>query len=742
MLSRLSAAIVALGVAISAPAQLDRPNPDAQRVLRSAVALWEMNGLGDSGQGTAQPLRPIAAVRESIRLEAAERSASFDVGGDGVVSALEPGAFIAGQPTSGKVNLTGEAFTFLVRIKKTGGTWNTTLFSKHGGHNKLQYNLFAFEGSNGSLDLGLEAGTESGFAKASASIRSHHAEGWLDLLGRYDGRHLELFVNGEREARVPLTGRLRPPSGAPLVVAGEWNGRTAARRLTGLVDHAALWDRALSDEEVDLVTNRWGGPLGSEPYRPALRFTPERNWINDPNGMMYVDGTWHLFYQYNPFGQRWGNIGWGHATSNDLINWTHMPVAIPEEDGVMSFSGSAVHDVHNTSGFGTNGKGPLVAIYTGHNPSTQRQDQRLAYSNDGGVTWTKYADNPVIDLDARHHRDPKVFWHDETSRWIMVVSVATSYKVQFWGSDDLKSWELLSEFGPAGASEVPNWECPELFELPVENRPGESRWVLQIDIGANGPVGGSAGQYFVGHFDGTRFVNENPPETTLWVDYGADFYAAQSFTGVPGRRVWLAWMNDWRYANDIPTYPWRGAMTLPREVGLRETPAGIRLFQRPAAEIDRAFATTLASLEDAVVTPKSDPLDGMGIRADVARVRVTFEVPDRHDRFGVRVFEGVQEHTTVGYDLRLRELFVDRRNSGEVDFHEGFAQHHAAPMAIGEDGTVTLDIIIDRSSVEVFGQQGEAVISDQVFPSPKSRSISLFSERGPVTIRSMEILGR
>ena len=288
-------------------------------------------------------------------------------------------------------------------------------------------------------------------------------------------------------------------------------------------------------------------------------------------------------------------MSWGHAVSPDLLHWKHLPVALREEDGIMIFSGSVVVDPENTSGLCGRpraGTSCLVAIYTGH--GLGKQTQNLAFSTDRGRTWTKYAGNPVLDLGLKDFRDPKVFWHEPTRRWVMVTVLADQHKVRFFGSPDLKRWEALSDFGPAGATGGV-WECPDLFPLAVEGAAGESRWVLDVDINPGGPAGGSGGQYFVGHFDGRTFVNDNPPDTTLWVDYGKDFYATLSFSGIPardGRRIWMGWMSNWLYANVEPTAPWRGVQSVPRVLSLTRRPEGIRLAQAPVAEL-RALRATL-----------------------------------------------------------------------------------------------------------------------------------------------------
>ncbi len=247
----------------------------------------------------------------------------------------------------------------------------------------------------------------------------------------------------------------------------------------------------------------------TERYRPQFHFSPAENWMNDPNGLVYYDGEYHLFYQYNPFGDTWGHMSWGHAVSRDLVRWEERPVALAEADSVMIFSGSAVVDWNNTSGFGTEGEPPLVAVYTGHHVSGRNQAQYLAYSTDAGRTWAKYTGNPVLDVGMKDFRDPKVFWYEPEEKWVMVVARSLDYRVSFYGSDDLKAWTHLSDFGPAAATGG-IWECPDLFELPVDGDPDDTRWVLIVNLNPGGPAGGSAGQYFLGHFDGTAFVPDAP----------------------------------------------------------------------------------------------------------------------------------------------------------------------------------------------------------------------------------------
>ena len=443
-----------------------------------------------------------------------------------------------------------------------------------------------------------------------------------------------------------------------------------------------------------------------EALRPRFHFTPARNFMNDPNGLVFYKGEYHLFYQHNPFGQAWGHMSWGHAVSRDMLHWEHLPVALREEDGVMIFSGSAVVDWNNTSGFCQpvgEDRSCLVAIYTGHGPG--KQTQNLAFSNDRGRTWTKYASNPVVDLGLEDFRDPKVFWHAPTSRWVMVTVLADQHKVRFFASPDLKRWQMLSDFGPAGATGGV-WECPDLFALPVDGKPDEIRWVLDVDINPGGVAGGSGGQYFIGSFDGTRFVNENPPATTLWADYGKDFYASLSFSDIPpadGRRIWMAWISNWQYANEEPTVIWRGAQSVPRELALRRLPDGIRLVQQPVAEL-RSLRTSPdpIAVVDSMALPES------------AEIELEFE-RGSWNQAGIRLSNRAGEEVIVGVTSNPAEVFVDRRKSRLTPMHREYPGRHAGPVR-WRDGRLSLRVLFDRSVVEVFANDGETVVTDRVFP--------------------------
>ncbi|MBC7772892.1 MAG: glycoside hydrolase family 32 protein, partial [Pyrinomonadaceae bacterium] len=416
------------------------------------------------------------------------------------------------------------------------------------------------------------------------------------------------------------------------------------------------------------------------------------------------------------------------------------PVALTEENGVMIFSGTAVFDQANTSALGTPDQPPLIAAYTGHEEKARRQHQNIASSIDLGRTWTKFAGNPVLDLQVAEFRDPKVFWHEPTRRWIMVVALAADRKALFYSSPDLKAWTKLSEFGPQGRTGVPNWECPDLFELAVENDPAETRWVLVINVGGNGPQGGSGCQYFIGRFDGATFTNDNPAQQVLWLDQGPDFYAFQSYQDAPDhRRIGLAWMTSTHYAGGQPTSPWRGSMTIPRELTLRRTPHGLRLAQTPIAGLAnflKSRGATPTMLNDQPLPPGVTPLQAA---ASVAIITAEFE-PGDAERFGLRVRQGDTEFTDIGYDVKQHELYIDRRRAGASGFNPGFAARHAAATPLDADGHVRLTIVVDQQSVEAFGNNGLTAITSLVFPGGDSSRMSLFAEAGTAKLVKLDIL--
>jgi fructan beta-fructosidase len=475
---------------------------------------------------------------------------------------------------------------------------------------------------------------------------------------------------------------------------------------------------------------------GPDSGRPVYHFTPPANFINDPNGLVFVAGEYHLFYQHNPQGDRWGHMSWGHAVSRDLVHWEHLPVALGEDAGIMIFSGSAVFDRGNSSGFGRAGNAPMVAIYTGD--GLGKQTQNLAWSLDHGRSWTKYAKNPVVDLHSNAFRDPKVFWHAATNRWIMATVMADLRKVRLWSSSDLKAWQQEGDFGPAGATKGV-WECPELFEVPIAGTSDrKTRWVLKVDVNDGAVAGGSGGQYFVGRFDGKAFVPDRPEEGPLWIDHGKDFYACQSWNDAPAGAgpIWLAWMNNWQYANDIPTAPWRGAMTIPRVVTLSETAKGLRLAQTPVHTLMRIRGPH-QRIENREIPLGDSRLRGPGLEGTALEIIAEFELGESAS-VGLKVRQGGEEETVIGIDHKAGTVFVDRTHSGATGFSPHFSGRHAGRMDIDGGGRVRLHVFVDVTSVEVFADGGRLVITDQVFPGAGSRGVSLFATGGSARLLSLD----
>jgi fructan beta-fructosidase len=493
---------------------------------------------------------------------------------------------------------------------------------------------------------------------------------------------------------------------------------------------------------------------GPEQYRPAIHYTPRKNWINDPNGLLHHNGLFHLFYQYNPHSNVHANMSWGHASSTDLLNWEEHPVAIPCDEDEQIFSGSAVYDIHNSSGLGTSDNPPLVAIYTSAytdaSPLAGRQAQSLAYSLDGGTTWTKYRANPVLDRGSANFRDPKVFrhTHGEHSYWVMVAVEAEAHTVELYRSANLTDWTHLSSFGPANATGGV-WECPDLFELPVDGDTRTTRWVLVVNLNPGGIAGGSGAQYFIGNFDGTNFTPENiitdnhdAGQDSLgeygWLDWGRDYYAAVSYNDAPdGRRIMTGWMNNWDYAADVPHGPWRGAMTLPREINLTRHQDLIRPSQRVVPQIDDAFD---AGETFSIGAPAL--LDGIQFLTNhdteaPQRIDAVF-TPGNANDVGLVVRGGNGHGTRIGYNTTTGRLYIDRTKSGDVAFNPLFPSIETVPVAL-VNGTLALRIYLDRSSVEVFTADGLATITDQIFPAKAAKELSAYAHGGTASLDNLTI---
>lgn len=459
--------------------------------------------------------------------------------------------------------------------------------------------------------------------------------------------------------------------------------------------------------------------------RPCYHFTPPTNWMNDPNGLVYHAGEYHLFYQHHPDSLVWGPMHWGHAVSPDLVQWRQLPIALyPDEQG-MIFSGSAVVEGPNTT---------LVAIFTHHGPDSESQS--LAYSSDNGRTWQKHPDNPVLRApeNIRDFRDPKVFWYGgDDGHWVMALAAGKA--IYFYTSPDLREWQASGMFGPGYGAMGGVWETPDLFPLPVDGGP-EIRWVLTVSVGDGGPAGGSGTQQFVGQFDGRTFTPDNPPTTILWADFGPDYYAPQSWNNEPhGRRLMIAWLSNWQYALLTPATTWRGMFSLPRELSLTRTEEGIRLRQRPLP----ALATLRGQhhyWQDVTITPGDNLLAALS--GDSLEIEAEFALTAPTGCFGICVCVGENEQTRIGYDRQQDRLFLDRTHSGQTDFHDQFARVYTAAIAPVLD-SLRLHIFVDRYSVEVFANDGLVVLSATIFPSEQSRGLALFTVGGPTHLRSLDI---
>ncbi|QMW03855.1 glycoside hydrolase family 32 protein [Spirosoma foliorum] len=466
-------------------------------------------------------------------------------------------------------------------------------------------------------------------------------------------------------------------------------------------------------------------PMKSDRYRPQFHFTPKAHWMNDPNGMVYYKGTYHLFFQYYPKATVWGPMHWGHATSKDMVHWKEQPIALYPDSLGYIFSGSAVVDVNNTSGFGKNGQVPLVAIFTHHNPKLEKQkpdqveSQSLAYSLDEGKTWTKYAGNPVLpNPGITDFRDPKVRWYEAQKKWIMTL--ATKDHITFYSSPNLKAWTKESEFGIDAGAHGGVWECPDLIPL---NHNGKTVWVLIVNINPGGPNGGSAAQYFVGDFDGKNFKAYS--KETKWMDYGTDNYAGVTFSNTGNRTILMGWMSNWQYATVVPTAAWRSANTIPRELGLKEVGKELFLTSKPIKELDelneQRFSLKNQSVKNSYdLTAKSKNATGL-FKLEVTTQNIT--------DFSIVLANEQGNEVVIGYDKRANQYYIDRSHSGKVDVEKGFAKRHSAPR-FSTDQVMSLTILADVASVELFADNGLTVMTDIFFPDKPLNQLFIKSTTG------------
>ncbi len=458
----------------------------------------------------------------------------------------------------------------------------------------------------------------------------------------------------------------------------------------------------------------------SEPYRPGFHFSPEERWMNDPNGMVYQNGVYHLFYQYHPDSTVWGPMHWGHATSKDLLHWQHKPIALYPDGHGFIFSGSAVVDQRNSSGFGTDENPPLVAVFTYHDAEkkasgeTGFETQGLAYSLDNGNTWTKYKGNPVVkDDSATDFRDPKVFWYEPDQKWVM--SLVAGDHAEFYGSKNLREWELLGEFGKEKGAHGGVWECPDLFQLKVDGA-NEEKWVLLISINPGAPNGGSGTQYFIGDFDGRTFTTDQTEDR--WIDWGTDNYAGVTFSNAPNDEIlFMGWMSNWQYANETPTSAWRGAMTLPRKLTLRKIGDGYSLFNNPIENIDELVSEG-SRKELSIPAGGTQKVSTDSLMS--SQIRFTTTSKEFQLKFGN------EAHEQLVLIMDGDQFTLNRSQSGKTGFQEDFGKGiQQMPVPHLPDGEYEVRILMDRSSVEIFINKGQYVMTAQIFPNKNYRSLEV-----------------
>jgi fructan beta-fructosidase len=488
-----------------------------------------------------------------------------------------------------------------------------------------------------------------------------------------------------------------------------------------------------------------------EPYRPQFHFSPAKNWMNDPNGLVYYEGEYHLFYQYHPYSNVWGPMHWGHAVSKDLVHWQHLPIALePDKLGTI-FSGSAAIDWKNTSGFGKNGVPPMVAMFTYHDAEGEKkgrddfQTQGIAYSLDKGRTWTKYAGNPVLpNAGVRDFRDPKIRWDAERAQWLVVL--AAQQQLKLYTSPDLKNWTWIQDFGAEWGNHRGVWECPDFFPMKIDGSE-ETKWVLLENFNPGMPNGGSGCQYFIGDFDGKKFVLDEDFRygvangRAIYLDHGRDNYAGVTWSDVPaqdGRRLLIGWMSNWDYATKVPTDAWRSANTLPRQLTLRNTAFGLRLFTHPIKELEK--------LREGGQVLRPEKLRPGPVVNNFApsqmELILEFELPARGEAdFGLELLNAQGERYRLGYSSRINSFYSDRRQAGQTLFTDNFAKdRHYAPRP-DNARKMTWHVFFDHASMEIFADDGRTVMTEIFFPSTPFSAIHWFVNEGEVQLKSGQVYG-
>lgn len=516
--------------------------------------------------------------------------------------------------------------------------------------------------------------------------------------------------------------RERVDSYVPFALSA-YKGQHISIEIQGVPETALCWKELKLSGSFDMA-NR-------ESFRPVYHHTPAYGWMNDPNGMFYKDGVYHLYFQYNPYGSVWGNMHWGHSTSTDLMHWKFEGCAIVPDAWGAIFSGSCVVDHENTAGFG---KEAVVAFYTSakSTPWGDIQMQSMAYSLDNGKTFTKYEGNPILTSSEKDFRDPKVFWYAPGKHWVMILAVGQHMEI--YSSVNLKEWKKESEFGAMQGAHGGVWECPDLVEIPVEGT-REKKWVLICNLNPGGPFGGSAAQYFVGSFDGKKFVNESPTQTK-WMDWGKDNYATVTWNNAPdGRCIALGWMSNWQYANNVPTRQYRSANTLARDLTLYREGQELYLKSTPSVEVKKARGKKV-SIPSFKVSEKHEMVNLFEEKQGAYEVEIVIQNAGA-SKIAFCLLNDKGEKVSMYYDLNRKQFVMDRSESGKVDFSKDFSAVTVAPVNV--DKELTLRLFVDRSSIEAFGEDGKFVMTNLVFPSQPYVKMCFEADKNEYAVKSLNV---
>lgn len=516
--------------------------------------------------------------------------------------------------------------------------------------------------------------------------------------------------------------RERVDSYVPFALSA-YKGQHISIDIQGVPANALCWKELKMSDSFEM-TNK-------EMFRPVYHHTPVYGWMNDPNGMFYKDGVYHLYFQYNPYGSVWGNMHWGHSTSTDLMHWKFEGCAIVPDAWGAIFSGSCVVDHENTAGFG---KEAVVAFYTSakSTPWGDIQMQSMAYSLDNGKTFTKYEGNPILTSSEKDFRDPKVFWYAPGKHWVMILAVGQHMEI--YSSVNLKEWKKESEFGAMQGAHGGVWECPDLVEIPVEGT-REKKWVLICNLNPGGPFGGSAAQYFVGSFDGKKFVNESPTQTK-WMDWGKDNYATVTWNNAPdGRCIALGWMSNWQYANNVPTRQYRSANTLARDLTLYREGQELYLKSTPSVEVKKARGKKV-SIPSFKVSEKHEMVNLFEEKQGAYEVEIVIQNAGA-SKIAFCLLNDKGEKVSMYYDLNRKQFVMDRSESGTVDFSKDFPAVTVAPANV--DKELTLRLFVDRSSIEAFGEDGKFVMTNLVFPSQPYVKMCFEADKNGYAVKTLNV---